>query len=459
MAPKRTAGASRQAPKAKVARKAPVDPVEEAVERVMKGLRDCEGTEAQKTLLLETGPAAMRTLAEGRHPFVSQVFAWAQQLLTEHGNAVVAKEAKAKSVVAAVDERRGEAAKVKEAAAATVADCEAKLSAAKESRQQAQDELKARSAELKATLKEKSEAAAVEAKIQATIAEVEATRALVMTSDPQTTGFKKIVAKIVSQLKAAGGEEGLVACAASALEAKERTSFDWTAVNYITKQFDTYHTSKKQELADQQALIAKIDESLVPHKQAADKLTAAKEVESAAQEALRAGEKAVKDAKAAKGAVEADFMEAEVMCASCMEARAELDTVMTHFNFLLTRAVTPEVDPADAVAEVSVEAPAAPSLTHEPLKEAIVLEAGDVVQVDSAGSPTMHPVAMAQATNVASDQVAAVPVEVPTRQSPKAQTELITAQKSCYVPSLENQENVEVNVPLAEMLVSGVDHL
>mmetsp|Transcript_23695 Transcript_23695/g.53988 ORF Transcript_23695/g.53988 Transcript_23695/m.53988 type:complete len:422 (+) Transcript_23695:76-1341(+) len=421
MAPKRTAGASRQAPKAKVARKAPVDPVEEAVERVMKGLRDCEGTEAQKTLLLETGPAAMRTLAEGRHPFVSQVFAWAQQLLTEHGNAVVAKEAKAKSVVAAVDERRGEAAKVKEAAAATVADCEAKLSAAKESRQQAQDELKARSAELKATLKEKSEAAAVEAKIQATIAEVEATRALVMTSDPQTTGFKKIVAKIVSQLKAAGGEEGLVACAASALEAKERTSFDWTAVNYITKQFDTYHTSKKQELADQQALIAKIDESLVPHKQAADKLTAAKEVESAAQEALRAGEKAVKDAKAAKGAVEADFMEAEVICASCMEARAELDAVLGHFNFLLTRADKPEVDPT--------EAPAA-----SPAKE----PAQDV---------PMGPAAV--------EEVAPAPVAAPEVQA----QQIVAEQKSFSGPLLDNQENAPANVLATGVVMAAVEQL
>uniref|UniRef100_A0A7S4GN08 Uncharacterized protein n=1 Tax=Oxyrrhis marina TaxID=2969 RepID=A0A7S4GN08_OXYMA len=367
MAPKRTAGASRQAPKAKVARKAPVDPVEEAVEHVMKGIRNCEGTDAEKTLLLETGPAALRTLADGRHPFVSQVFGWAQQLLTEYGNAVAEKEAKAKSVVAAVDDRRAEAAQVKEAAEASVADCQAKLSAAKEARQQAQDELKARAAELKGTFKERSDAAATEAKVQATITELESTRALLMTSDNQTTGFKKIVSKIVSQLKAAGGEEGLVACAASALEAKERTSFDWTAINYITKQFDTYHATKNHELTNQQAVIAKIDEALVPHKEAGDKLASAKEVESAAQEALKVAEKAVKDAKAAEGAVEAEFMEAGVICESSVETRAELDSVMTHFNFLLNRQEKPAVDPTAPVEATT--APAEAPVVGSPAKE------------------------------------------------------------------------------------------
>mmetsp|Transcript_54354 Transcript_54354/g.145077 ORF Transcript_54354/g.145077 Transcript_54354/m.145077 type:complete len:397 (-) Transcript_54354:98-1288(-) len=367
MAPKRGAGSS-QGPKAKVARKeVVVDPLDQAVGEVLSAIKRCEAPEEQEKLLLETCPIALRTLAEGRNPFAAQVFVWVQQLLTEYGNAVAAKGVKAKSVVAAVDDRRAEAAKVKEAAQATVGDCETKLSTAEEARQLAQDELKRKTAELKATLKDRSDAAAREAKIQGTIVEIESVRALVMSSDHETAGFKKIVSRIVSQLKASGGEEGLVACAASALEAKERTSFDWTAINYITKQFDTYHATKNHELTNQQAVIAKIDEALVPHKEAGDKLASAKEVESAAQEALKVAEKAVKDAKAAEGAVEAEFMEAGVICESSVETRAELDSVMTHFNFLLNRQEKPAVDPTAPVEATT--APAEAPVVGSPAKE------------------------------------------------------------------------------------------
>mmetsp|Transcript_54355 Transcript_54355/g.145079 ORF Transcript_54355/g.145079 Transcript_54355/m.145079 type:complete len:424 (-) Transcript_54355:119-1390(-) len=419
MAPKRGAGSS-QGPKAKVARKeVVVDPLDQAVGEVLSAIKRCEAPEEQEKLLLETCPIALRTLAEGRNPFAAQVFVWVQQLLTEYGNAVAAKGVKAKSVVAAVDDRRAEAAKVKEAAQATVGDCETKLSTAEEARQLAQDELKRKTAELKATLKDRSDAAAREAKIQGTIVEIESVRALVMSSDHETAGFKKIVSRIVSQLKASGGEEGLVACAARAMEAKERSAFDWTVINYILKHFDTYHATQNHELTDQQAVIVKIDEALLPHKEAGEKLGCTTEVVSTAQEALHVAEKELEQAKDAEGMVEADFMEAEVICGSCVEARVELDIVMGHFNFLAIRAEMVELPPED------------------------------VVQAPTPVQDSAQDVSTDQATVLA--EVGPVP---PVPISP-ARTEVVAEQKSSPGATLDNQENLWGNVPLAGSVVPG----
>eukprot|EP00451_Oxyrrhis_marina_P039622 CAMPEP_0204390800 /NCGR_PEP_ID=MMETSP0469-20131031/60907_1 /ASSEMBLY_ACC=CAM_ASM_000384 /TAXON_ID=2969 /ORGANISM="Oxyrrhis marina" /LENGTH=423 /DNA_ID=CAMNT_0051384723 /DNA_START=44 /DNA_END=1315 /DNA_ORIENTATION=- len=423
MAPKRSAGASSQGPKAKVARKeVPVDPVDQAVDQVLSAIKRCGVQEEQQKLLLETCPIALRTLALDRNPFASQVFGWAQQLLTEYGNAVAEKEARAKSVVAAVDERRAEAAKVKEAAAATVADSQTKLSAAKEARQQAQDELKARSAELKPALKEKDDAAVVRGKIEAAIAEADVIRDVTLRSnDHDGAALKKLVAKVVAYLKQTGAEACLQTAAQHALSVGAQAGFDWTVLNFVVKHVEGCKAAAVARLAEQQELIVKIDETLVPHTQAVEKLASAKEAEAGAQEALRIAEQGLKEAKAGEGTVEANFMEAEATCASCMEARAELDAVLGHFNFLLTRADKPEVDPT--------EAPAA-----SPAKE----PAQDV---------PMGPAAV--------EEVAPAPVAAPEVQA----QQIVAEQKSFSGPLLDNQENAPANVLATGVVMAAVEQL
>uniref|UniRef100_A0A7S4LPD7 Uncharacterized protein n=1 Tax=Oxyrrhis marina TaxID=2969 RepID=A0A7S4LPD7_OXYMA len=424
MAPKRGAGSS-QGPKAKVARKeVVVDPLDQAVGEVLSAIKRCEAPEEQEKLLLETCPIALRTLAEGRNPFAAQVFGWAQQLLTEYGSAVAEKEAKAKSVVAAVDDRRAEAAQVKEAAEASVADCQAKLSAAKEARQQAQDELKARATELKGTLKEKDDAVAVQGKIEAAIAEADTIRDLTLrSSDNDGAALKKMVTKVVSYLKHSGAEACLQTGAQHALIAGERSTFDWSTLNFVVKHVEGCRGDAVARLAEQQALIAKIDETLLPHKEAGQKLAGAKEAEAGAQEALRAAEGTLGEARAAEDNVEVNFMEAEATCAFCVEARAVLDAVMTHFNFLLTRAEKPEVPAEDVAVEATAVSPA-----KEPVQD-VAME-----------PPAVEPVA----------PVASTPVVV---------AEAVAEQKSFFAPPLENQENAPANVFAAGVTMAAMEQL
>mmetsp|Transcript_18712 Transcript_18712/g.41518 ORF Transcript_18712/g.41518 Transcript_18712/m.41518 type:complete len:105 (-) Transcript_18712:78-392(-) len=104
-----------------------------------------------------------------------------------------------------------------------------------------------------------------------------------------------------------------------------------------------------------------------------------------------------------------------------MEARAELDAVLGHFNFLLTRADKPEVDPT--------EAPAA-----SPAKE----PAQDV---------PMGPAAV--------EEVAPAPVAAPEVQA----QQIVAEQKSFSGPLLDNQENAPANVLATGVVMAAVEQL
>jgi hypothetical protein len=313
-----------------------------------------------------------------------------------------------------------------------VDECKGKLGSAQEACRHAKEEVKSHTAEAKAILKEKDAAVAVVQQIEKLLAEVDTIRGVIIgTKEEQGAALKKSVTKVMSQLRQTGAEQGLLACGESALSSGTRSGFDWLVIDTMCKHLESHKAATQEKLAAQLEVVAKIDESLVPLKAATDNLSAAKGVESAAQEALQNAEQVLEDAMEAVACVEKDFVAAEATCVSCHSERAEFEDVMSAFRMLQTRGEAPAEDVGMTLATgtVAQEGEAAEVVAAVPVTTAS--------SVGAAEEAKQVPLVEAQTEHVVENMEAVASVRVPAAVEQK----YITPQ----VP-VENQENVPVNV-------------